>query len=578
MFKNTILIVVFNYSNCIINKEFIKSLYQNHFKQIIFYSDIPCNHDDVHKIAMERGFFVYRVFCHFYKTYKKEIEESDGLFYTMDDTILNMNVFNLFDRNKIIYYNGINKPVETYSGWWWDTLDNGDYGKRAIDRFKQDPNFLDYQIDAYSQAFADWFYLPKKYLTDRMIQLFEVFSKHKIFLEIAVPTIIHHIEPDQTQYQSFTDVILWDKDREKTKSFDFIHSSFHIDHHCIVHPIKFIQQPETIGWLQQLFMKERCVIITTIHPPTESILKHIENKDYDVIIVGDLKTPDHYKRLRCIYLDVPAQKKLFPDLCEKIPYNHYSRKNLGYLYAIKKGYKVIYETDDDNIPYDRFDHFEEKSIRIGDKNKWINVFKYFTNNSYIWPRGFPLSQIKQEPQYSIEETMSYPSIVNGLVENDPDVDALFRLICNHGDSIKWNPNQQVVVDPKNMCLFNTQNTFWVDPSIFEIMFIPCSVSFRYCDILRSIIAHVILKKLNKSMMYTSPNVIQNRNEHNLMSDFKSEIEMYLHNETILEFIEKNTESALTLKDTIIQIYSNLLEKKVIQSTDVDLIKIWLEYF
>ena len=37
------------------------------------------------------------------------------------------------------------------------------------------------------------------------------------------------------------------------------------------------------------------------------------------------------------------------------------------------------------------------------------------------------------------------------------------------------------------------------------------------------------------MMYSSPNVIQNRNEHNLMSDFKSEYEMYIHNEKILNF-------------------------------------------
>jgi hypothetical protein len=52
--------------------------------------------------------------------------------------------------------------------------------------------------------------------------------------------------------------------------------------------------------------------------------------------------------LNCIYLDVSSQKKLFPKLSELLPYNHYCRKNLGYLYAIKKGYKIIYETDDDN--------------------------------------------------------------------------------------------------------------------------------------------------------------------------------------------------------------------------------------
>ena len=102
-------------------------------------------------------------------------------------------------------------------------------------------------------------------------------------------------------------------------------------------------------------MQDKCVIITTINSPTEAIRRHIANPDYDVIIVGDKKTPDSYKDEDCIFLDVKTQKELFPVLSELIPYNHYGRKNLGYLYAIQQDYKVIYETDDDNIPYDDFD-------------------------------------------------------------------------------------------------------------------------------------------------------------------------------------------------------------------------------
>ena len=68
-------------------------------------------------------------------------------------------------------------------------------------------------------------------------------------------------------------------------------------------------------------------------------MKHINNTEYDVIIIGDNKTPDDYHKLNCIYLDIPSQKKLFPELNELLPYNHYCRKNLGYMYAIKKGIK-----------------------------------------------------------------------------------------------------------------------------------------------------------------------------------------------------------------------------------------------
>ena len=33
-----------------------------------------------------------------------------------------------------------------------------------------------------------------------------------------------------------------------------------------------------------------------------------------------------------------------------LPKNHYTRKNLGYLYAIKNGADAIIDTDDDNFP------------------------------------------------------------------------------------------------------------------------------------------------------------------------------------------------------------------------------------
>jgi hypothetical protein len=330
-----------------------------------------------------------------------------------------------------------------------------------------------------------------------------------------------------------------------------------------------------------------CVIITTINKPTETIIKHINNKKYDIIIVGDLKTPNDYSDLECIYLDVKKQKELFPELADVIPYNHYCRKNLGYLYAIINKYDLIYETDDDNVPYDNFDNIlldilssSNGGINNNDilecNNKWINVFKYFTNNSHIWPRGYPLSLIKSNQELTIEKSNYIPSIINGLVENDPDVDALFRLISK--DNIEWDKNKKVLISNKNMAVFNTQNTFWLNKRLFISLIIPSTVSFRYCDILKGIIANIILKYTNNHLMICSPNVIQYRNEHNLISDFKSEVEMYIHNENILNYIEEGINYDDNIKDIILKIYNNLLKNKVINQLDIDILNMWLLYF
>lgn len=578
-FKNSILIVVFNYSFCINNKNIIKNIYEKHFKQIFFYSDYPIveNDDEIHFIHINKGFNTHKIFNHFYKNYKSIIDDSDGLFYTMDDNIINVNILNLFDSDKIIYYYNEIKILDNYSGWQWDNT----YGKELINNLLNDSEFNKYNINKFSGGFSDWFYLPKRYLSDKLFELFELFSNYEVFLEIAIPSIINNIETDKLQYQLFSDEILWGDDRKNLFNKEYIYNSLNHNHNFILHPIKFNENPNSKEWLVDFFCKDNCVIITTINRPTETILKHINNTEYDVIIVGDNKTPDDYKNLNCIYLDIPSQQKLFPELSELLPYNHYCRKNLGYLYAIKKGYKIIYETDDDNIPYDNFDNilqYNNIQMITEQNNTWINIFKYFTNNAYIWPRGFPLSLLKNEPNYLIQNTDKTPSIINGLVENDPDVDALFRIICNDQDYIKWNKNECILIDNTNVCVFNTQNTFWLNPELFISLLIPCSVSFRYCDILRGIINNIILKKTDNYMMYSSPNVVQYRNEHNLISDFKSEYEMYIHNETILDYIENDIENITSVKELLFLIYNNLLLHNVITQKDIDILNKWITYF
>lgn len=598
-FKNSILIVVFNYSNCISNKNKIRQIYEKHFKKIFFYSDYPIIEDnEVNFINTNAGYYTYKCFNHFYKKYKHDIDNSDGIFYTMDDNIINVNILNLYNSEKILFYkpNTINNEfnsdniitkdfthhkldyVDNHSGWWWDS--NKDKIKNLLD----DNEFKKYEINKFSGAFSDWFYLPKKYLTDKLFNLFELFGNYDIFLEITIPTIINYIEIDILKYQHFTDEILWGGARNNFTNKDYIYNSLNHNHNLLLHPIKFKEIQDIADYLINIFSKDKCVIITTINKPTEAILKHINNDDYDVIIIGDNKTPNDYKNLNCIYLDIQSQKKLFPELSDLLPYNHYCRKNLGYLYAIKKGYKIIYETDDDNIPYDNFDNiiynndFNNIQMISEENNVWINIFKYFTNNAHIWPRGFPLSLLKTEPQFLIKNSEKNPSIINGLVENDPDVDTLFRIVCNHQNSIHWDKNKSILINNSNVCVFNTQNTFWLNPDLFICLLIPCSVSFRYCDILRGIINNIILKRTNNYMMYSSPNVIQNRNEHNLISDFKSEYEMYIHNETILSFIENNIENNNSIKELLVIIYNNLLINKVITQKDIDILNIWNSYF
>jgi hypothetical protein len=112
-FKNTLLIIVFNDSKCCYNKDFFTKLYSSHFNNIIYYSHNNTNNycENINYLQIEKGAFVYNIFNHLYNNYKDLIDNCDGIFYTMDDNIININLLNLYSTDKIIYfYNDLDIP------------------------------------------------------------------------------------------------------------------------------------------------------------------------------------------------------------------------------------------------------------------------------------------------------------------------------------------------------------------------------------------------------------------------------------------------------------------------------------
>lgn len=104
-------------------------------------------------------------------------------------------------------------------------------------------------------------------------------------------------------------------------------------------------------------------VVTTIFEPSEAIQDAANfGHDWCIVIVGDYKTPkdfiDGNGKLRdndsVFYFDMAEQKvwgKLPGEVgafVTALPYNHFARKNFGFLFAILHGAKFIYDFDDDN--------------------------------------------------------------------------------------------------------------------------------------------------------------------------------------------------------------------------------------
>ncbi len=183
-------------------------------------------------------------------------------------------------------------------------------------------------------------------------------------------------------------------------------------------------------------------MITSISEPTEHV-KYLQDALFDwcLIVLGDSKSPQRWAYKDAVFLSLSDQLNLTEryNIVAEIPTKSYLRKMVGYLYAIERGAKYIYETDDDNSALDgllgfRYERFRGLEMNCEPKSMFVNPYAYFGQPS-VWPRGYPLEMISENAVTyncsSYRITSRVPLIQQGLVNGDPDVDAIYRylIIC-----------------------------------------------------------------------------------------------------------------------------------------------------
>jgi hypothetical protein len=318
---------------------------------------------------------------------------------------------------------------------------------------------------------------------------------------------------------------------------------------------------------------KKYIVITTIHPKSPGIAKFEQMEDWQIVLVGDKKSVPIEPSENLTFLSAEDQNKLGYGLAKVCPYNHYTRKNIGYLYAIQQGADVIYETDDDNIPYDHWGLPEFACDRqSASQQRFVNVYKYFTD-ALIWPRGYPLDEIQQPASEEIVETDRLAiGVWQGLTDLDPDVDAVHRLVFNKQVTFEGKP--PFALGKGSYCPFNSQNTFW-HIKAFPYLYLPATTSFRFTDVLRGYVAQQLMWSRGLHLGFTGATVYQERNPHNLMRDFADEVECYLNVKNIvnvLASLELNSDPLTNLEVA----YQTLAEQEFVEAEEVALCQAWIK--
>ncbi|MET0179179.1 MAG: STELLO glycosyltransferase family protein [Novosphingobium sp.] len=320
-------------------------------------------------------------------------------------------------------------------------------------------------------------------------------------------------------------------------------------------------------------------MITTIAAPNP-VLRRIAGdcaaRGLDFVVVGDSKSPPDFALEDCRYLGLEAQLALpfrFAALC---PTRHYARKNIGYLVAIAEGPDFVAETDDDNMPGPDFYLPLPRSgewPRLGGTG-WTNLYRYYTD-AMIWPRGLPLDAIRQPlPPLPGPSPVDAP-IQQGLADENPDVDAIYRLACPLPFSFER--RLRVAIGEGTWCPYNSQNTIHYRDA-FPLLYLPAHCSFRMTDIWRSFVAQRVAWTCGWSILFREATVVQDRNDHDLMRDFADEISGYLGNRGIGEALSglALAPGAANIPDNMRACYARLVADGHVGEGELALLDAWLE--
>ncbi|KAK3608931.1 hypothetical protein CHS0354_023104 [Potamilus streckersoni] len=342
--------------------------------------------------------------------------------------------------------------------------------------------------------------------------------------------------------------------------------------------------------------KKNCknwAVVTTIFKPSESVRYIADNPKWCLVVVADIQTQSRESYMselgyigdNVVFLEPTDHDILYPAISKALPWKHFGRKNIGYIYAIHHGGEYIWDFDDDNVGLIDSKMLTTKtnfSYLIpcsGFSKPMMNPYPYFgVNETYSWPRGFPLEEIRN-PHVSPELCQSNASMTIGVIQSlankQPDVDAIYRFTRNNPFDFKATlKNHQPLMIPKGVYTpFNAQATLWAKPA-FLYLPLPISVDGRVTDIWRSYFAEYFFHREDIKLIFTPPYVRQDRNPHNILKDLDAENDLYMRSNVLINLLSElhNAEHSLNLR----HLYDELYKRGYIELDDLIFVRAWVK--
>ncbi len=277
---------------------------------------------------------------------------------------------------------------------------------------------------------------------------------------------------------------------------------------------------------------KKIIVTTTINHPTKAIDLFQSMEDWELVVIGDKKTPKGYKLEKGIYVSPEEQEQYDKPLSDAIGWNCIQRRNFGLLWANDMNADIVAVIDDDNIPYENWG----KNLLLGKK---VNI-KHFdisedvfdpigaTNYKNLWHRGFPIQILKNRNYQNIYEDVIKPDIQADFWNGDPDIDAICRM--EHAPECSFDKSCFPFSSNKP-APFNSQNTFLLGSCLKDYFLFP------HVGRMDDIWAAYYIQSKGFKVVFNSASVYQERNPHDLTKDMKKEYLGYENNLNLVNDIK-----------------------------------------
>jgi hypothetical protein len=279
---------------------------------------------------------------------------------------------------------------------------------------------------------------------------------------------------------------------------------------------------------------KKVIVTTTINPVTEALKKFQAMEEWELVVIGDRKTPQPYILERGVYFSPEMQETYDKDLSDAIGWNCIQRRNFGLLWAWDRGADIVALIDDDNIPCDGWGEncsvgrqmtaaFYETDLPAFDP---VGA----TNHKHLWHRGYPLQLVPKRDYGKKSARTLTPDIQADFWNGDPDVDAVCRM--EHAPTCSFDP-KSFPFAASAMAPFNSQNTF------LSRAVLPHYFLYPHIGRMDDIWAAYYVQAKGFNVVFQRPSVYQDRNVHDPVKDMRMEYIGYENNLSLVQALAKD---------------------------------------